>query len=161
MRGLRGIRIERELHEPPPPVAREAIMSKRTSHIRRSVAAITLPLVLSACMSWQHQELPALRDLITQEQPDEIRLRTRITGSQVEVKTPQVSGDTISGSYDGREVSIPLALVTDASIRKVDKVNTTLMVLGIAGLVGVAVALAGYETPKTIFTWTGWCFFLC
>lgn len=159
---LKGTRTKRKLHEPPsPPRQRQTIMSKGTSHIRRSVAAITLPLVLSACMSWQHQELPTLREVITQEQPDEIRIHTRVTGRQLDVTTPRVSGDTISGSSDGREVNIPLALVTEASVRKVDKANTTLMVLGIAGLVGLAAALASYETPKTIFEWTGWCFFLC
>ena len=35
-------------------------MKKHTSQLGRLVAAITLPFVMGACMSWQQQELTGL-----------------------------------------------------------------------------------------------------
>ncbi len=137
-------------------------MLERTSHVRRSVAAISLPLMMSACMSWTYQEPTSLRDTISRKQPERIRLRTRDSGVQFEIDEPRTSGEAISGRQGGEEVSIPLAEVSEAGVRKFDKFETGLAVIGFAGLVGLAIAMANYETPITVFRWSGWCdFSLC
>ena len=93
-------------------------MKKRTSQLGRLVAAITLPFVMGACMSWQQQELTGLQDVVTRDQPEKIRVSTRITGNEREIKKPQVSGDTIYGLHDGNLVRIPFAIVTNVSVPK-------------------------------------------
>ena len=124
-------------------------MYRRTSRLGRLVAAITLPCVLSACMSWQQQELTGLRDVIVLDQPDKVRVRTRFTGDELEIERPQVSGDTISGGYGPRQaVSVPFADLTEASLQEVDDGKTALFVLGMLGVAALGVFLATYEAPS-------------
>ena len=123
----------------------------------RTIAVITLPVVLGACVSWQPQELTELPELINREQPDEIRVRSGISGTQSEIEQPQAVGETVSGSSDDIKVSVPFPHLADTRIRKVDKVKTTFAVLGIASLVALGFALANYETPLNVFERTGWC----
>jgi hypothetical protein len=125
-------------------------MLKRTSHVRRSVAAITVPFMMSACMSWTYQEPNRLRDTVSGEQLERIRLRTRDSEVQFEIDEPWTSGEAISGWWGGKEVSIPFADISEASVRKIDKLKTGLAVIGFAGLVAMATAMANYETPITV-----------
>ena len=68
-------------------------MKMRTLRFGRLVAAITLPCVLSACMTWQQQDVASLRDVIIRDQPERVRLSTR-SEDEVDLENPQVSGDT-------------------------------------------------------------------
>ena len=137
-------------------------MLERTSYVRRSVAAISLPLMMSACMSWRYQEPTSLRDTISREQPERIRLRNSDSGVQFEIDEPRTSGEAISGRQGGEEVSIPVAELSEAGVHKIDKFETGLAVIGFAGLVGLPIAVANYETRMTVFRWSGWCdFSLC
>jgi hypothetical protein len=131
-------------------------MLKRTSHVRQSVAAITLPFMMSACMSWTCQEPNRLRDTMSGEQPERIRLRTRDPEVQFKIDEPWTSGEAISGWRGGKEVSIPFPDISEASVRKIDKLETGLAVIGFADLVGMTIATANYETPITVFRWSGW-----
>jgi hypothetical protein len=107
--GLRSFGTERRTEQPLAPGGKgEATMLERTSRVRRFVAAITLPFMMSACMSWTYPEPSPLRDTTSREQPETI---------------------------------------AEARVRKIDKFETGLAVIGFAGLVGLAIALANYETP--------------
>jgi len=91
-------------------------MLEHTSHVRRSVAAISLPFMMSACMSWRYQEPTSLRDTISREQPERIRLRNSDSGVQFEIDEPRTPGEAISGRQGGEEVSIPVAELSEAGV---------------------------------------------
>jgi hypothetical protein len=120
-------------------------MKKLGSSIRRSVAALTLPFVMSACMTWQQQDVASLPDVIVRDQPDKVRLRTRSEG-EFELANPRISGDTISGlSGSRRVVGVPLADVVGASLRQIKVAS----VLVIGGLV-VALIVATWVSVNSL-----------
>ena len=120
-------------------------MEKLGSSIRRSVAALTLPFVMSACMTWQQQDVASLPDVIVRDQPDKVRLRTRSEG-EFELANPRISGDTISGlSGSTRVVGVPLADVVGASLRQIKVAS----VLVIGGLV-VALIVATWVSVNSL-----------
>ncbi len=119
-------------------------MKKLGSGIRRSVAALTLPFVMSACMTWQQQDVASLRDVIVRDQPDKVRLRTRSEG-EFDLENPQVSGDTISGYGPTGVVGIHLADVAEASVQKVDAVGP--MVVGVLGVGFLMSMVLSLEVP--------------
>ncbi len=109
-------------------------MKKLVSGIRRSVVALTLPLVMSACTTWQQQDVAGLRDLIIQEQPDKVRLRTR-SDVEFDLEDPEISGDKISGVYRSlRVIGVPLADIAEASVERVTVASLGLTTLGVAAL---------------------------
>ena len=120
-------------------------MKKLGSGIRRSVAALTLPFVMGACMTWQQQDVADLRDVIERDQPDRVRIRTR-SGDEFDVRNPRVSMDTIFGP-DGPLVGIPLVDVAEASLPKVDVAQSVLGVLGVVGAVGMMARGASSSEP--------------
>ncbi len=118
-------------------------MKKLGSGIRRSVVALTLPLVMSACTTWQQQDVAGLRDLIIQEQPDKVRLRTH-SDVEFDLEDPQISGDKISGFYRSlRVIGVPLADIAEASVERVTVTSLGLTALGVAALA----AFIGAESP--------------
>ena len=118
-------------------------MKKLVSGIRRSVVALTLPLVMSACTTWQQQDVAGLRDLIIREQPDKVRLRTR-SDVEFDLEDPQISGDKISGFYRSlRVIGVPLADIAEASVERVTLTPLGLTTLGVAALA----AFIGAESP--------------
>ena len=126
-------------------------MKKRTSQLGRLVAAITLPFVMGACMSWQQQELTGLRDVVTRDQPEKIRVSTRITGNEREIKKPTVSGDTIYGLHDGNLVRIPFAIVTNVSVPKDGAPSTA---HGQELIAGGSIRVRPSQPPETGGQWT-------
>ncbi len=106
---------------------------------RRLIACILLPCYLVACSSWKTQEASP-QQVLEDEQPNKVRV-TLADGSRVVLKEPVVSGDTLTGSVDGEQRSIPLADVADVEVRKAEVVPTVaLVVLGTAAvLFGLAV----------------------
>ncbi len=118
-------------------------MKKLVSGIRRSVVALALPLVMSACTTWQQQDVAGLRDLIIQDQPDKVRLRTR-SDVEFDLEDPQISGDKISGVYRSiRVIGVPLADIAEASVERVTVASLGLTTLGVAALA----AFIGAEAP--------------
>ena len=118
-------------------------MKKLGSDIRRSVVALTLPFVMSACSTWRQQDVASLPDLIEREQPDKVRLRT-ISDVQFDLEDPQIDGDKITGFYRSiRVVGVPLADIAEASVERVSMASLGLTTLGVAALA----ALLGAEDP--------------
>jgi len=120
-------------------------MNKRKSQPGRLIAAVVLPFVMSACMTWQPLELANLRQVIFQDRPKEIRLRTR-SGDEFDVRNPRVSRDTIFGP-DGPLAGIPLVDVAEASLPKVDIAQSVLGALGVVGAVGMMARGASPSEP--------------
>ncbi len=111
-------------------------------NVRRLIACILLPCYLVACSPWTTQEASP-QQVIQDEQPDKVRV-TLTDGSQVEVYEPVVSGDTLTGSVDGEQRSIPLADVSALEVRKTNALLTTAFVFGtIVGLLAIAVGICG------------------
>ena len=118
------------------------------SCICRSVAVLALPIVMSACLTWQPQDVANLRDVIRRDEPEEIRLRTRISDDEVELVWPRISGDSIAGLHRSRALAVDLADVAEARIEKTDVLLTTLAVLGVLGVaaVGKILEIRGMRT---------------
>jgi len=127
--------------------------------LRRLVACILLPCSLLACATWKtHEASP--QQVLADEQPDKVRV-TLTDGSQVVLKQPVVSGDTLTGlsartpppgisaaaarraMREGQQVSIPLASVSGLELHKGEIGKTILLgtgiVVGVAGLAFVLV----------------------
>jgi hypothetical protein len=99
---------------------------------------------LAACVSWQTQE-GSPQQVLADEQPDSLRV-TLYDGSRVVLGEPVVSGDSLTGSADGQQRSIPLSQVRELDIRGVSAGKTALAAVGLlvfaAGL-GIAIMCAG------------------
>ena len=92
------------------------------------------PLMMSACSTWQQQDVASLPDLIVREQPDKVRLRTR-SDVEFDLEDPQIAGDKITGFYRSiRVVGVPLADIAEASVERVSLASLGLTTLGVAAL---------------------------
>ena len=112
--------------------------------VRRFIACILLPCYLVACTSWKTQEASP-QQVLADEQPDKVRV-TLTDGSQVVLAEPAISGETLTGSADGQQRSIPLADVADVEVKKTEALLTSALVLGgviVAGAVFVVIAFSG------------------
>jgi hypothetical protein len=91
-------------------------------------------LVLAGCTHWRPaRESPA--DLLAPEPPPRVRI-TRLDESRVELRRPQLVGDTLidGRTRDGSDVKVPLAQVAQVAVRKWDPIGTAGVVLGTAAL---------------------------
>ena len=107
--------------------------------VRRLIACILLPSYLVACTTWKTQEASP-QQVLAEEQPDKVQV-TLTDGSQLVLKEPAVSGDTLSGLDDGTPVHIPLADVSALEVRESNGGLTILAVFG--GLVLAAGVVIG------------------
>ena len=118
--------------------------------IRRIIACILLPCYLVACTTWKTQE--ASPEQVLAEEPGKVQV-TLTDGSQLVLEDPAVSGDTLSGLYDGAPVHIPLADVWSIAVKGTDATKTGFVVLGVV-LTVVAilyfVACADSDNPTYI-----------
>ena len=73
--------------------------------------------------------------MLEDEQPDKVQV-TLADGSQIVLEQPVIAGDTLTGSVDGEQRSIPLANVSALELREGDAVKTTLAIVGGVVLVG-------------------------
>ncbi len=105
--------------------------------VRRIIACILLPCYLVACTSWKTQEASP-QQVLADEQPDRVQV-TLTDGSQLVLKEPAVSGDTLSGLDDGNPVHIPLADVSSIAVKGTGGATTGLLLLGV-----LAVAVGGF-----------------
>ena len=101
--------------------------------VRRIIACVLLPCYLVACTSWKTQE--ASPQQVIAEEPGKVRV-ILTDGSQLVLKEPAVSGDTLSGLDDGTPVHIPLAGVSSIAVKGTNAALTGVAVLG--GLLLVA-----------------------
>ena len=110
--------------------------------VRRFIACILLPCYLVACTSWKTQEASP-QQVLADEQPDKVQV-TLTDGSQLVLKEPAVSGDTLSGLDDSTPVHIPLANVSSIAVKGTDGVKTGLLAFGVVVVVAAVVVLIQY-----------------
>ncbi len=113
---------------------------------RRILSCILLPAYLSSCTAW-HVQRASPAQVVQEEHPSEIRVTT-ISHSEVVLKAPRVSGDTLIGvgpaswagseyavSDTGSALAIPLANISQVALKKQDK-KSVLIGAGIILAVG-------------------------
>ena len=83
--------------------------------MRRFIATVLLPCYLAACLTWQPQEVSP-EQALGDGQPDKVRL-TLIDGNRIVMEEPRILGDSLTGVYSGRQVTIPLSAVTEVELR--------------------------------------------
>ena len=105
---------------------------------QRSLQVGSLLLALSGCATWHHQALEP-RTLIERDQPKVVRV-TRTDRSQVVLLHPTVAGDSLRGSSQGREYSMPLSDISSVSVERFSPAGFAVGVLVVGGLVALMVA---------------------
>ena len=106
---------------------------------RRILSCLFLPAYLSSCTSWQVQGISP-RQVVEEEQPSQIRVTTT-SDSEILLDRPRVSGDSLIGiprtfswassTYTASDslLSIPLASISQVSIKKPSDVNTVVLIV--------------------------------
>jgi len=109
-----------------------------------------------ACTTWELQHLSP-QWVVTQQQPDKIRVSSMPTGYRVVIKDPAVSNDSIV-SGDG-SLSFALTDIQSIEVRRSDAARTRFLILGITvGFVLTAViacAATDCRAPDFIGQWLG------
>ena len=111
--------------------------------VRRLIALILLPCYLVACTSWKTQEASP-EQVLADEQSNKVQV-TLADGSQVVLEQPVVAGDTLTGSVDGEQRSIPLADVSSIAVQGTDGVKTGLLVFGVVVVAVGVILVAGFS----------------
>lgn len=114
--------------------------------VGRLIAVVTASTVLAACMTWQTQSLEPER-FQSADSTQAVRL-TLTSGDTLIVQGPVVTGDSLVGKqmrpgspdslYD--RVSVPLAAISQAEVRKSDQGAAAALV--VVGLIAGAVMYA-------------------
>lgn len=105
----------------------------------RLLALLQLVIFLPACNIWQVQQAsPA--DLVTTTRPSMVRVSSA-SNSRVELKNPEVQGDTLYGLRWSREdeawsrrTALPLANIKDVALLRTDFGRTAVLLLGAAAV---------------------------
>jgi hypothetical protein len=118
-------------------------------NVRRLIACILLPSYLVACTTWKTQEASP-QQVLAEEQPDKVQV-TLTDGLQLVLEEPAVSGDTLSGLYDGTPVHIPLADVWSIAVKGTDAKKTGFVVLGVVLTVVAITILVACADPDDIY----------
>ncbi len=124
--------------------------SRRPS--QRLMAAIILAGVLTACTSWQTQDLLTLPGAMLETQPTRMRVITQRTGTLV-LQDPAILGDELIGigSREGfmntELVRIQFSELTEASFRALDVPRSAL--LGAGSLLIVFGLISGYSSSSS------------
>ena len=124
--------------------------SRRLS--QRFMVAIILAGVLTACTSWQPQDLLTLPGAMLETQPTRMRVITQRTGTLV-LQDPAILGDELIGigSREGftntELVRIQFSELTEASFRAFDVPRSVL--LGAGSLLIVLGLVGGYSSASS------------
>jgi len=124
--------------------------SRRLS--QRFMVGIILPGVLTACTSWQPQDLLTLPGAMLETQPTRMRVITQRTGTLV-LQNPAILGDELIGigSREGftntELVRIQFSELTEASFRALDVPRSAL--LGAGSLLIVFGLISGYSSSSS------------
>ena len=106
---------------------------RRSPFLRRVILPLTLLAFLSACHKWVPLE-PPVAQAVAEEAPGTVRV-TLADGSQVVLKEPHISGDSLVAFEDGKEpqtVALLLEDVRQAEVRRTNVPATVGLVFGIA-----------------------------
>jgi hypothetical protein len=113
---------------------------RRSPLLRRVILPLTLLAFLSACHKWVPLE-PPVAQAVAEEEPGTVRV-TLADGSQVVLKEPHISGDSLVAFEDGKEpqtVALLLEDVRQAEVQRTNKPATVGLVFGIAVVTVAAV----------------------
>ena len=120
---------------------------RRSPLLRRVVLPLTLLAFLSACHKWVPLEPPVAR-AITEKDPGTVRV-TLADSSQVVLKEPRISGDSLIAFEDGKEPQTVALLLEDLQRVEEKRANTPATVglivgsLALAYVAFVVIACAG------------------
>jgi hypothetical protein len=111
------------------------------AHLTYRPAVVTLLVAaqLAGCTEWRPQS--ATPQDIVASGPPRIRV-TRTDSMRMIVDHPSMLGDTLIGQSKGRRTAIPVDQVAAVAVRRVNGVNTALLVIGLASAVGIAACAA-------------------
>jgi hypothetical protein len=103
-------------------------------------------MILTDCTSWRTEHVSPVA-LLTSTPPSRLQV-TRADKSRVELRRPQLVGDTIVDGRTRRGTRTRIALndVEEVAVRKWDPLETTGLVLGVAVLGGIVTLAALYDT---------------
>jgi hypothetical protein len=95
-------------------------------------------------VSWKTQEVSP-EQALGEGQAEEVRL-TLIDGNRIVMEEPRLLGDSLTGMYGDRQITIPLTAVTEVEVREGSHLETVALGLGIllgAGLIAIVTLHAG------------------
>lgn len=108
------------------------------------VPAILMTLSVLGCQTW-HVETVSPESLLANRKPLTVRV-LRTSGSKVVVDQAAIRADTlvgiVSGSYDNREIRIPMADVRQIESRHTNEAGTFLLVLTLGVIVIAAIEIS-------------------
>lgn len=126
----------------------------------RKHVAVTLPVVVvltTACASVQPVQDPSR--FIAEANPAVVYV-THSNRAQLAIEAPRVSGDTLMGTWQGRDgpIAIPLSQVTAMSARQHDRRRTTFFAIGVATvtLVGIYAIIEANSGEELVCDYDPW-----
>ena len=125
---------------------------------RASLAYLLLVTYPPACTAW-HVGTPTPAEFIAREQPQRIRV-TRLDGTSVDLRTPEVRGDSLWGARGGglaqgdneRTVALALSDVRQVAVRRTSAGKTLLLVGGSVAALFIAAAIACSGSSDEFYT---------
>jgi len=103
-------------------------------------------LLSSGCHSWQVQSVPPAELLAAPSPPAEIRLKL-LDSTQVVLREPRLTGDSVAGMVKGARAAVPVAHVAQVAVRRFSAGRTVgLVAASVASLFGVAAAVCAAES---------------
>lgn len=115
----------------------------------RVISGLLLVLQVAGCSSWRVEQV-APEQLVRDRAPAQVRV-ARADGSQVVLRGPTISGDSLTGMSGGAPSGVPLADITTIATRHGDAGKSVLLGLGIFGGVLAIAAVAYAANPPCYF----------
>jgi hypothetical protein len=121
---------------------------KQLQRRRSLLASLFLVTYLPACTTW-HVGTPTPAEFIAREQPERVRV-TRLDGTTVDLRAPEIRGDSVWGSHGGglaqgdsaARVGLPLSDVRQVAVRRASAGKTLLLIGGTVATLFIAAAIA-------------------
>ncbi|MEE8595733.1 MAG: hypothetical protein V3T25_07675 [Gemmatimonadota bacterium] len=118
------------------------------SRLSKCLAVLLTLTTLAACQKWTTVESP-IASTVEKNEPNRVRVTTT-DGRVMELDSPTVQGDSLTGSTAGEQV--PMVAIAEIEKLEFRGSNVGLTVLSIAGAAAIVVAVvlatnAGKENP--------------
>ena len=109
---------------------------RRSPFLRRVILPLTLLAFLSACHKWVPLE-PPVAQAIAEQQPSTVRV-TLADSSQVVLKEPHISGDSLVAFEDGKDAQAVALLLEDLQRVEERRANTPATIGLVVGSIAAA-----------------------